>query len=110
MPTTPPDAAQAPTPAQNDLQRIEAKLDHLILVVETRRALVEGMDDRIAQVTTLERSLASTSLKLAAARVLSSGMGGAVAGAVAGGLVAYCLIHLGISPLAMTFAALATPR
>jgi hypothetical protein len=87
MASTPP-AKVAPT---NDLQRIEAKLDHLIVVVETRKALVEGFDNRLAAATTLERGLASTALKLAAAKVLTSGYAGAIAGAIAGGVVAFLL-------------------
>lgn len=102
--------ASPPVAAPDDLQRIEAKLDHLITVVETRKALVEGLDDRIAVVQSVERGLATTSLKIAAARALSSGIGGAVAGAVAGGFVAYFLIHAGLQPVALVFAALASPR
>jgi hypothetical protein len=83
MSSSPP-AAPAP---KNDLERIEAKLDHLILVVETRRALVEGFDDRLDRADKLEKSLASTMLKLAASRFLSNGGAGAVAGAVAGAIV-----------------------
>ena len=81
---------------ENDLQRLERKIDqlsastaHLITVVETRKALVEGFDDRLAKAETLERGLASTTLRLAAARVMSSGVAGAIAGLVAGGVVAW---------------------
>ena len=77
-------------PAANDIQlikmqldRVEAKTDHLITVVETRKALTEGFDDRIVKLDTLERSLATTALKLAGSRVLAN-FGGAIAGVAAG--------------------------
>jgi hypothetical protein len=89
----------APTPP-NDLEQIKAaiglhtaKLEHLITVVETRRVLVDRFDDRLARAETLERSLATTSLKLAAARAVTGLPAAAFAGAVAGLTVAWMFLH-----------------
>lgn len=86
MSSKPPAAVPA-----NDLEIIKGKLDHLITVVETRKALVERFDDRLVRAEKLERSLGSTALKLAAARALTTWPTAAVAGAIAGGLVAWFL-------------------
>jgi hypothetical protein len=88
--------AQHPT---NDLEQIKAKLDHLITVVETRKALVERFDDRLFRAEKLERSLATTMLTLAATR---SWVPGAIAGAVAGGVVAWALTLAGANHPAQT--------
>jgi hypothetical protein len=78
---------------QSDIKTLMARTEHLIIVVETRRMLVDRFDERIAKVEALERSLGSTALKLASARVLTSWVPGAVAGAVAGAIVVWVFLQ-----------------
>jgi hypothetical protein len=86
-------------PPPNDLQQIKAqleqvgaKVDHLITVVETRKALVEGFDDRVARLDVLEKKLGTTALSLMGARMFSGPLAGAIAGAVVAAIVAWSLL------------------
>jgi hypothetical protein len=91
--------ATVATEATDPLEEIKTRLDkltvltaQLVTVVETRRVLVEGFDDRLARAESLERSLGTTALKIAAARALTSWVSGAIAGGVAGGVVAWIIL------------------
>lgn len=79
---------------QTHLTQVEALLSHLITVVETRKTLVDGFDDRLVRIEKLERSLGSTALQLAAARVMTHWISGAISGAIAGGVVAAAVVLL----------------
>lgn len=83
-----------PTDIQNHLIRVEALLSHLTMVVESRRTLVDGFDDRLVRMEKLEKSLGSTALQLAAARAMTHWVSGAVSGAIAGGVVAWIVLFL----------------
>ena len=99
-------ASQPPKPT-NDLEQIKAALgivtakldqltakqEHLIVVVETRKTLVERFDDRLARAETLEKTLGTTAFKLAAARAMTGLPAAAFAGAVAGLTVAWMFLH-----------------
>jgi len=82
----------------NDLERIEAKVDTVITKLEAHLRVVDGFDDRIARAETLaeklgamERSLASTAMRLAFSKALTGWVPGALAGAVAGAVVSLIL-------------------
>ena len=91
---------------ENDLDRIERKVDAILgmcevnralsakiaTVVEVERRLVDRFDDRLARAELLEKSLGSTAVKLAMARVSAGALAGLVSGAVAAGAVAYLLL------------------
>jgi hypothetical protein len=83
----------------NDLDRLHDRIDALhglvtILVtkVETRLPDADTTVDRILTLERVERSAANTALKLAAARAIVSWWPGALAGAAAGGVVAWILL------------------
>jgi hypothetical protein len=79
---------------KQQLEALGGKLDILITRVETRIPLADGFDDRLARVEILTEKLGNTALKLATARMLTSWVPGAIAGAVAGGAVALALLGL----------------
>ena len=94
-------AASAQTLGMNDLDGIRgqlelltSKVDTLIHRIETRIPMVDGFDDRITRCEVMTKSLANTALKLAAAKVLTSWVPGAIAGAVAGAAVALGILGL----------------
>lgn len=76
------------------LADVKSQLAHLITVIETRKVLVDGFDDRLVRMEKLERSLGSTALQLAAARVMTHWISGAISGAIAGGVVAAAVLLL----------------
>jgi hypothetical protein len=91
---------------ENDLDRIERKLDavlamcivnrdlsaKIVAVVEVERKLVDRFDDRLSRAESLERSLGNAVMKLALVKLPANLVAGAVAGLVAGGAVAYFLL------------------
>ena len=79
------------------LNALGGKLDLLITRVEVRLPAVEHFDDRLSRVEGLHKNLSNIALKLAAARVLTSWVPGALAGAVAGAAVAWVLLASGIA-------------
>jgi hypothetical protein len=90
---------------ENDLDRLERKVDAILgmcitnrdlsakiaTVIEVERRLVDRFDDRLARAETLERNLGTTALKLAMARVSSGAIAGGLAGLVAAAAVAWLL-------------------
>ena len=76
------------------LAGVKDQLAHLITVIETRKVLVDGFDDRLVRMEKLEKSLGSTALQLAAARVMTHWFSGAISGAIAGGVVAWIILFL----------------
>lgn len=91
---------------ENDLDRIERKLDAVLemclvnrelsakiaSVVEVERRLVDQFDDRLARAEALEKGLGSTAMKLAMARLPTSILAGAIGGVLAAATVAYLLL------------------
>lgn len=94
-----------PAEPENDLDRIERKLDALLAmsqtnrdlstkiatVVEVERRLVDGFDDRLARNEALTKSLGTTAAKLAFAKLSTSAFAGAASGLVTAAVVAYVL-------------------
>ena len=77
---------------RTDISKLTTLVEHLVTVVETRRTLVDGFDDRLSRAERLERSLGSTAIQLAAARAMTHWASGAVSGAIAGSVAAWALI------------------
>ena len=82
---------------QESIDALHGKLDRLITRVEVRLPAVEHFDDRLSRVETLHKNLSNIALKLAAARVLTSWVPGAIAGAVAGATVAWIVFASAIA-------------
>jgi acyl transferase domain-containing protein len=76
------------------LTKMEALLAHLTTVIETRKTLVDGFDDRLARMEKLQRSLGTTAFQLAAARVMTHWISGAISGALAGGVAAAVILSV----------------
>lgn len=79
------------------LNALAGKLDFLITRVEVRLPAAEHYDDRLHAVEKIHRRLTDVALKLSAAKMLTSWVPGAVAGAVAGAGVAWVLLASGIA-------------
>ena len=77
----------------SQLEVLTGQMRVLVSRVETRIPMVDGFDDRLARAESLEKSLASTILKIAGARAMASWIPGAVAGAIAGASAAWVVLH-----------------